>query len=130
MGYLLFITYSLIIFFLKFSADLFTALEEFLSVTLWLTNLDYSKQGKYLEIIHELFDIFLPYIFFVLLLKLFRLAFNKAKKRKAGVIILASFIQMFLPDPYAERTIKVVQVQKEKKMQPGQKDKAKNNVKE
>lgn len=130
MGFLFFIIYLFLIFFLNFSADLLSALEEFLSVTLWLLNLDYSEQGEYLEIIHELFDIFLPYIFFVLLLKLFQLAFNKAKKSKASVIILASFIQMFLPDPYAERTIKVVQVQKEKKQMSGLKDKAKNNDKE
>lgn len=32
-----------------------------------------------------------------------------ARKRKAGAVVFGALMQMFLPDPYAERTIKIVQ---------------------
>ncbi len=35
-----------------------------------------------------------------------------AKQMKTGVLVLGIFIQMFMPDPYAERTVKVVQEDK------------------
>jgi len=127
MGYILFFIYSLILLILKFTTEILSILKEFLFVILWLIGFDYSEQEKYLGTIHEIVELFLPYLFFLFLLKLFQVAFNKARKRKAGVIILASFIQMFLPDPYAERTIKVVQVQKEKKSEAGKKDRDKKD---
>ena len=82
---------------------------------MWLISFDYSKQADNIDSLRDLVELFFPYLLFILLLKLFQFSINKARKRKAGIIILASFIQMFLPDPYAERTIKVVQVQKERK---------------
>ena len=35
-----------------------------------------------------------------------------AKQKKTGVLALGIFIQMFTPDPYVERTVKVVQEDK------------------
>lgn len=48
-----------------------------------------------------------------------------AKKTKTAVLVLGIFIQMFIPDPYAERTIKVVQEDKKetKKQQDNNGDK-------
>ncbi len=82
---------------------------------IWLLSFDYSKKQHYFVFINHLVDLYLPYLLFIVLLALFKYSFKKAKQQKAGVLLLASFIQMFLPDPFAERTVKVVQVQKEKK---------------
>ncbi|MCW8875807.1 MAG: hypothetical protein OQJ89_12720 [Kangiellaceae bacterium] len=69
-----------------------------------------------LSLIAYLLMLYLPWLVLTGLLRLFIWLIKRAKKRKSGVIILLSFFQMFLPDPYAERTIKTVQVQKKKEV--------------
>ncbi len=115
MGIDFFTIYFFVTFFCKFSEVFFLTLQKLASSFLWLSSFDYSNQAENIDKIRDLVDLFFPYLLFILLLELFHLGLSRARKRKAGIIILASFIQMFLPDPYAERTIKVVQVQKERK---------------
>lgn len=63
----------------------------------------------------ESFWLFIPWLTLILIFKVFLTLCYWAKNRKTGVAVLAVFIQMFLPDPYVEKTIKTVQVAKEKK---------------
>jgi len=60
----------------------------------------------------ELFPLFLPWLIFFGLVLIFKKLFSLAKKQKAGAIIFGALIQMMMPDPYAERTVKVVQEDK------------------
>ena len=79
-----------------------------------LINPSEKIQPEQMIFLKTLFDLFLPWIFFAILIQLFAKLLNKTRKRKAGIIILASFIQMFLPDPFAERTIKMEHLQTKK----------------
>ena len=60
---------------------------------------------------HELFQLYLPWVTLfssiLVLLKLLTLV----RRRKEGVLILALLVQIFLPDPYVERNVKVEQVE-------------------
>ncbi len=42
--------------------------------------------------------------------------FSWARNMKAGAIVFGALVQMFMPDPYVERTIKVVQEDKKQKI--------------
>jgi len=54
-----------------------------------------------------------PWAILVISILLARVLFKWAKAQKIGAYVFGSFAQMFLPDPYAERTIKVVQENKQ-----------------
>jgi len=54
----------------------------------------------------------IPWIIFGLLVLCFTQLFRWAKKRKTGAVVFMSMVQMLMPDPYAERTIKTVQDEK------------------
>jgi hypothetical protein len=61
----------------------------------------------------ELFQAYLPWIVFVGILFTFVRLFKWARNKKTGAFIFAAFIQMLMPDPFAERTIQVVQEEKQ-----------------
>ena len=54
----------------------------------------------------------LPISFFILLSFSFSPLIKAAKKQKALAFALGSLVQMVVPDPYVERTIKIVVEQK------------------
>ena len=57
----------------------------------------------------ELMQIYLPWIVFAGIIFTFALLFKWARNKKTGALIFGVLIQMIMPDPYAERTITVVQ---------------------
>ena len=63
---------------------------------------------------HELFQLYLPWITFVSSILVVLKLLTVVRGRKEGVLILALLIQMFLPDPYVERSVKVEQVETKK----------------
>ena len=56
-----------------------------------------------------------PFAFFLLFALCMPNLIKAAKKQKALAFALGSLIQMVIPDPYAERTIKIVAEQKQQK---------------
>lgn len=53
-------------------------------------------------------------LFGIILIGCFAVKLTKwAKQRKAAAVIFGAAVQMFLPDPYAQRTIKMVQEEKQ-----------------
>jgi hypothetical protein len=63
-----------------------------------------------LQSIIERFYLFIPWLALVILV--FSKLFSWAKNKKTSAIVFGALIQMFMPDPYVERTIKVVQQDK------------------
>jgi len=68
----------------------------------------------FIQVLKNFIVLSLPWIIFLLVIRLFVSLISGARKQKSGVIIVATILQMFMPDPYVERTIKVVQVQTKK----------------
>ena len=99
-------------------AEIFTFIIELLSqlMSFFLNLLDPFQTliSKDLELITDLLWIYLPWIILVGLIKLLLVLIVGARKRKTGVVILATILQMLMPDPYVDRTIKTVQVQTKK----------------
>ena len=90
--------------------------DKFLDLIKNLLNPTTMLSEQNLLLLSDLLTLYLPWLMLSLLFRLFFWLFKRAKQRKSGVVILLSFFQMFLPDPYAERTIKTVQVQKKKQV--------------
>ena len=65
-----------------------------------------------MTLLDDLFLIYLPWIVFAAVIFTFVRLFKWARNKKTGAFIFAAFIQMLMPDPYAERTIQVVQEEK------------------
>ncbi len=99
-------------------AEILTFIIELLSqlMSLFLNLLDpfQTLTPNDLELITGLLWIYLPWLVFVGLLKLFSVVIVGARKRKTGIVIFAAILQMFIPDPCVDRTIKTVQVQTKK----------------
>jgi hypothetical protein len=57
----------------------------------------------------ELIQLFMPWFAFVGLLFTFVRLYCWARNKKKGAFIFGMLMQMMMPDPYVERTIKVVQ---------------------
>jgi len=99
-------------------AEIFTfiidLLPKLISLFLNLLNPLQTLTSMDLELITGLLWIYLPWLVFVSLIKLFWVVIVRARKRKTGVVILAAILQMFIPDPCVDRTIKTVQVQTKK----------------
>ena len=53
-----------------------------------------------------------PWLLVILVAFVFLKLLGWAKNRKTGALVFAALVQMVMPDPYAERTIKVVQEDK------------------
>ena len=67
-----------------------------------------------LDIMLDVFLTLVPYLLLVLLLIIFKRLFLWAKNRKTGAYLFGVLTQMFMPDPFVERTIEVVQEDKKK----------------
>ena len=65
-----------------------------------------------LEFIVENLKILWPWILFAGVIFVFSKLFDWAKNRKTGAVVFGALVQMIMPDPYAERTITVVQDEK------------------
>ncbi|GHF97799.1 hypothetical protein [Thalassotalea marina] len=63
----------------------------------------------------EILLVFAPFVVFVLCAIVGRLLYRVAKKRKALAFVFGVAVQMFLPDPQVEKTIKMIV--SEKKLQ-------------
>lgn len=103
-------------FFALFGQNVSIFVSEFLDLIKNLLNPSTMLTNQNLSLIGDLLTLYLPWLVLSILLRLFLWLFKRAKQRKSGVVILLSLFQMFLPDPYAERTIKTVQVQKKKQV--------------
>ena len=64
------------------------------------------------EFIVENLEIIWPWLLLLAVIFVFRMLFGWAKNRKTGAVVFGALVQMVMPDPYAERTIKVVQEEK------------------
>ncbi|MBV1909041.1 MAG: hypothetical protein KUG78_06935 [Kangiellaceae bacterium] len=64
------------------------------------------------ESLYSLFVTYLPWIAIAVLILVFGKLLFWAKNKKTGAIVFGVLIQMIMPEPYAERTIKVVQEEK------------------
>ena len=56
----------------------------------------------------------LPWLILVISVLVFFKLIGWAKKKKTSAMVFGALVQMFMPDPYVERTIKVVQEDKKK----------------
>ena len=72
--------------------------------------------------ISQLIELFLPWLGFVSAILVFAKLLSWAKNRKTGALVFGILVQMFTPDPYAERTIKVVQEDKKQSVGESQTD--------
>jgi len=68
----------------------------------------------HIQILKQFLIAHFPWIMFLLLIRIFIKLVSGARTRKKGIIIVATILQMFIPDPYIERTVKIVQVQTKK----------------
>ena len=78
-----------------------------------------------MQLLTDIFYLFIPWFALLILLVAFSKLFNWAKKKKASAIVFGALIQMFMPDPYVERTITVVRQdkkQQEKRDDVGEKE--------
>jgi hypothetical protein len=60
----------------------------------------------------EILEDFIPWIVFLLTIFIFSKLISWARKKKTVAITFGVLVQMFSPDPFAERTIEVVQQDK------------------
>jgi len=93
---------------------LFSIIEQVLVLISDINFLVFLYSDDFIQVLKNLIVLSLPWIIFLLVIRLFVSLISGARKRKSGVIIVATILQMFMPDPYVERTIKVVQVQTKK----------------
>lgn len=63
---------------------------------------------------NELFQLYLPWVTSVISILVMSKFLTGVRMRKEGIVILALFVQMFLPDPYVEQSVKVEQVDTKK----------------
>lgn len=96
-------------------------LSQFIALLANLLNPYGTLTAKDFELLEGILWIYLPWLIFAGLLKLFWFGISRARKRKTGVVILATFLQMFTPDPYVERTVKTVQLQTKKQKESDKK---------
>lgn len=54
-----------------------------------------------------------PWLQLMFVVFIFTKLIGWAKNRKTGALVFGLLVQMIMPDPYAERTIKVVQQEKQ-----------------
>lgn len=62
-----------------------------------------------MDILQELFFIYLPWFIVLVIFWGFSRLINWAKHRKVGAFVFGIMVQMFLPDPKVEHTIHMVQ---------------------
>ena len=65
-----------------------------------------------MQAIHEIFIPFYAWFFFVFIGLICVKLFSWAKNKKTGALVFGVLVQMFSPDPFVERTVKVVQEDK------------------
>ncbi|WP_196139301.1 hypothetical protein [Aliikangiella sp. G2MR2-5] len=73
-----------------------------------------------IEMLESIILLYIPWLLFFFLIRLFMWINNKARKRKTGAIVFALLTQIFLPDPKVEHTIKTVVIQKQKEAKKNQ----------
>ena len=86
---------------------------------LFLDALELAEPDKIIRLFlqiysHELFQLYLPWVTLIISILVMLKLLTGVRMRKEGVLILALFVQIFLPDPYAERRVKVEQVETKK----------------
>ena len=86
---------------------------------LFLNALELAEPDKIIQLFlqiysHELFQLYLPWVTSVISILVILQLLTGVRMRKEGVIILALIVQIFLPDPYVERSVKVEQVETKK----------------
>ena len=62
----------------------------------------------------EVLFVFLPWFVFIFLGFVCTKLVSWAQNRKAGAIVFGVIVQMFLPDPYVQRTVETVITEKKK----------------
>lgn len=89
------------------------------SELLFLNALELAEPGKITQLLlqvysHELFLLYLPWVTSVISILVMSKLLTGVRMRKEGVVILALIVQMFLPDPYVEKSVKVEQIETKK----------------
>jgi len=69
------------------------------------------------EIYFRELEVFYPFLIFICAILIFTKLYSWIKNRKTGAVIFALLLQIFMPDPYTERTVKVIQVDKKKEIE-------------
>lgn len=90
-----------------------------ITVELFLIGLEPAVLDKIIQLClqiysHELFQLYRPWVTFVSSILVMLKLLTLVRGRKEGVLILALLVQIFLPDPYVERSVKVEQVETKK----------------
>ena len=70
-----------------------------------------------MESIFKLIQPFYPWLFFLAVIFVFYKLFSWAKNKKTRALVFGILTQMFMPDPYVERTVQVVQEDKKESKQ-------------
>ena len=73
---------------------------------------------------HEIFQLFLPWVSSFVVIVLMSILVTGIRLRKEGVVMIALFIQLFMPDPYVERGIRVEQIETKKSKRKESDDKS------
>ena len=60
----------------------------------------------------ELAVLFWPWIILLGIVLVFSWLFSWARNKKTGALVFGILVQMIMPDPYAERTVEIVQEDK------------------
>lgn len=90
-----------------------------IAVELFLFSLEPAVLDKIIQLClqiysHELFQLYLPWVTFVSSILVILKLLTLVRGRKEGALILALLVQIFLPNPYVERNVKVEQVETKK----------------
>jgi len=65
-----------------------------------------------MELLLEMLQPLVPFLGIFTVLWVFAKLFSWAKNRKSGALAFGILVQMFIPDPYTERTVEIVQQDK------------------
>ncbi|TQV87165.1 hypothetical protein [Aliikangiella coralliicola] len=113
---------------ISFSMPVETAIRQLGNILISLLNPVEKIPASQIEFLREILNLYLPWLIFAGVVFLFSKLLRRARKRKAGIVILASLIQMFLPDPFVERTIKMEHIQTRKSEEKDEGEQEKNNL--
>ncbi len=74
---------------------------------------------KTVKYILEIFQPSFPWLLFLIMIIVFRQLFSWAKNKKTGALVFCILTQMFMPDPYVEKTVQIVQEKKKESKKTG-----------
>ena len=87
-----------------------------LNASKWLDFFDFEAVIQFLRQIyfHDLFQLYIPWVCVIIMGSMMSRLVTGVRMRKEGIIMVALFVQFFMPDPYVESKPKIEQVEVKK----------------